>query len=106
MSIDSPTLVQTQEKLVSAIRSEISDAEEVLSATIEQSGEKIAKLRGRIEKRLREARFRLVVAEEALVAKTKAAAFATDDYVHGSPWTAMGVAAAVGVVIGLLVGRR
>ena len=106
MSIDSPTLVQTQEKLVSAIRSEIADAEDVLSATIEQSGEKIARLRSRIEKRLREARFRLMVAEEALVAKTRAAAFATDDYVHGPPWTAMGVAAALGVVIGLLVGRR
>ncbi|MDB5886900.1 MAG: hypothetical protein JWR74_3071 [Polaromonas sp.] len=106
MSIGSTTPVRTQEKLVSAIRSEILDAEEVLSATIEQSGEKIAKLRSRLEKRLREARLRLMVAEEALVAKTRAAAYATDDYVHSSPWTAMGVAAAVGVVVGLMAGRR
>ena len=106
MSNGNPTLVQTQEKLVSAIRSEISDAEEMLSATADQAGEKIARLRSRIENRLREAKFRLIDAEEALIAKTKAAAYATDDYVHESPWIAIGVAAGVGVVVGLLLGRR
>ncbi len=106
MSNGNPTLVQTQEKLVSAIRSEISDAEEMLSATADQAGEKIARLRSRIENRLREAKFRLIDAEEALIAKTKAAAYATDDYVHESPWIAIGVAAGVGVVAGLLLGRR
>ena len=60
MSNDSPTLVQTQERLVSAIRSEISDAEEMLSATADQAGEKIVRLRSRIENRLREAKFRLI----------------------------------------------
>lgn len=106
MSNGNFTPVQTQEKLVSAIRSEISDAEEMLSATADQAGEKIARLRSRIENRLREAKFRLIDAEEALIAKTKAAAYATDDYVHESPWIAIGVAAGVGVVVGLLLGRR
>lgn len=106
MSNGNPTPVQSQEKLVSAIRSEISDAEEMLSATADQAGEKIARLRSRIENRLREAKFRLIDAEEALIAKTKAAAYATDDYVHESPWIAIGVAAGVGVVAGLLLGRR
>lgn len=106
MSHDSPTLVQTQERLVSAIRSEISDAEETLSATADQAGEKITRLRSRIENRLREAKFRLIDAEEALLARTREAAHAADDYVHESPWTAIGVAAGVGVVAGLLLGRR
>ncbi|MDQ1316092.1 MAG: hypothetical protein QG662_2201, partial [Pseudomonadota bacterium] len=39
-------------------------------------------------------------------ARTKAAAKATDEYVHVHPWQAIGVAASVGVVIGLLIGRR
>lgn len=106
MSNGNPTLVQTQEKLVSAIRSEISDAEEMLSATAGQAGEKMAKLRSNIENRLREAKFRLIDAEEALIARTREAAHATDSYVHESPWTAIGVAAGVGVVVGLLLGRR
>jgi ElaB/YqjD/DUF883 family membrane-anchored ribosome-binding protein len=45
-------------------------------------------------------------AEAALVARTKAAAKATDEYVHGHPWQAIGIAASIGVVIGLLIGRR
>ena len=101
-----PTLVETQEKLVSAIRSEISDAEEMLSATADQASEKMTKLRGRIENRLREAKFRLIDAEEALIARTREAVHAADDYVHESPWIAIGVAAGVGVVVGLLLGRR
>jgi ElaB/YqjD/DUF883 family membrane-anchored ribosome-binding protein len=106
MSNDSPTLVQTQERLVSAIRSEISDAEEMLSATADQAGEKIVRLRSRIENRLREAKFRLIDAEEALIARTREAAHAADNYVHESPWTAIGIAAGVGAVVGLLLGRR
>lgn len=106
MTNDSPTRVQTQARLISAIRSEISDAEETLSATADQAGEKMARLRSRIENRLREAKFRLIDAEEALLARTREVAHAADDYVHESPWTAIGVAAGVGVVVGLLLGRR
>ena len=42
----------------------------------------------------------------AVVEKTKAAARATDDYVHDNPWKAVGVAAGVGFLLGLLVNRR
>ena len=45
-------------------------------------------------------------AEAALLARTRAAAKATDEYVHGHPWQAIGIAASVGVVVGLLIGRR
>jgi len=40
------------------------------------------------------------------VAKTRAAAKATDAYVHESPWTAVGIAAGVGLLVGVLIGRR
>ncbi len=100
------TSVESQEQLVSDIKSVISDAEEMLSATADQAGEKVTNLRARIQVRLHDAKLRLVDAEEALLAKTKAAARATDEYVHESPWTAIGVAAAAGLLLGLAVGRR
>lgn len=106
MSKASTSSVESQEQLVSDIKSVISDAEEMLSATADQAGEKVSNLRARIQVRLHDAKLRLVDAEEALLAKTKAAARATDEYVHDSPWTAIGVAAAVGVVLGLALGRR
>ncbi len=101
-----PTSVNMQEQLVSDIKSVISEAEDILGATADQAGEKIANLRVRMQARLRDAKVRLIEAEEVLLAKTKAAARATDDYVHESPWTAVGIAAGAGLLIGLLIGRR
>ena len=43
---------------------------------------------------------------ESMVDKTKAAARATDDFVHDQPWKAVGVAAALGLALGVLIGRR
>ena len=63
-------------------------------------------LRERIAIRLRDAKERLADLEAALVDKTKAAARATDDFVHEEPWKAVGVAAALGLALGVLIGRR
>ena len=101
-----PTSVNLQQQLVSDIKSVISDAEDMLGATADQTGEKIASLRARIEVRLRDARLRLTDAEDLLMTKTKAAARATDDYVHESPWIAVGIAAGVGVLVGLIISHR
>ena len=101
-----PTSLNMQEQLVSDIKSVISEAEELLGATADQAGEKMADLRVRIQARLRDAKSRLADAEEVLLAKTRAAARATDDYVHESPWTAVGIAAGAGLLVGLLIGRR
>lgn len=106
MSRTNQTSVESQEQLVSDIKSVISDAEEVLLATADQAGEKVANLRARVQTRLRDAKVRLAEAEAVLVAKTKAAAQATDAYVHESPWTAVGIAAGVGLLVGLVIGRR
>ena len=95
-----------KEKLVSDLKVVISDAEELLRATAGAAGEKAGELRERIANRLRDAKERLQDAEAALVDKTKAAARATDDFVHEQPWKAVGVAAALGLALGVLIGRR
>ena len=38
--------------------------------------------------------------------KAKAAARATDDYVHDHPWRAVGIGALAGLVVGMLISRR
>jgi ElaB/YqjD/DUF883 family membrane-anchored ribosome-binding protein len=63
-------------------------------------------VRAKAEESLRIAKARMADAQEALLAKTREAAKATDVYVHENPWKAVGVAAGVGLVIGLLIGRR
>jgi ElaB/YqjD/DUF883 family membrane-anchored ribosome-binding protein len=95
-----------KDKLVSDLRVVISDTEELLRATAGAAGEKVGDLRERLSVRLRDAKERLIDLEAAVVEKTKAAARATDDFVHEEPWKAVGVAAALGLALGVLIGRR
>lgn len=98
--------LSAQEKLVVDIRAVIADAEDILKATADQTGEKIANLRTRVQDRLLGARIRLDAAEAAVVEKTRAAARAADDYVHESPWQAVGIGVGVGFLLGMLLNRR
>jgi ElaB/YqjD/DUF883 family membrane-anchored ribosome-binding protein len=96
----------SKDKLVTDMKIVIADAEEILRATANQAGEKVGELRERIQERLRDAKIRIQDAEAAVLDKTKACARATDDFVHEHPWQAVGVAAAVGLALGVLIGRR
>ena len=96
----------SREKLATDLRIVIADAEELLRATAGQVGEKAVVARERIQESMRVAKDKLARAEEVMLDKTKAAARATDDYVHDHPWGAVGIAAAVGLVMGMLISRR
>ena len=96
----------SKDKLVADMKVVIADAEELLKATASAAGDRVSAARTRMEDSLRTARVKLAEAQEVVVDKAKAAARATDDYVHDHPWQAIGIAAAVGVVVGLLMNRR
>jgi ElaB/YqjD/DUF883 family membrane-anchored ribosome-binding protein len=78
----------------------------VLFRSAGAAGDKVGELRDRLGVRLRDAKERVLDLEAAVVDKTKAAARATDDFVHEQPWKAVGVAAALGLALGVLIGRR
>lgn len=102
----SDTQLVTRDKLVADLRIVIADAEELLKATAGQAGDKIAAMRDRISRSLDGAKVRLSQLEEETLEKGKAAARATDHYVHENPWKSVGIAAGVGLLLGLLIGRR
>lgn len=95
----------SKEKLMQDLRIVVADAEELLRATAGQAGEKVSAARERIQENLAAAKQRLAAAQDAVVAKTKEAAKVTDEYVHENPWKAVGIAAGVGLVIGMLISR-
>jgi len=82
------------------------DAEGLLKAVRDVPGERAQAVRESVEARLGAAKERLRDLQDQTVEKTKAAAKATDDYVHDNPWRSILAAASVGVVIGLLIARR
>ena len=93
----------TTDKLTGDLRNLVADAEELLKATASQAGDKIAVARQKIEQSLVEGKKALADAEKTLVNKSKEAAEIADDYVRENPWSAVGIAAGVGLVLGLLI---
>lgn len=96
----------SRDKLVADFKVVMSDAEELLKLTAGQAGEKITEVRGRLGERIVTAKDRIADMEAAVVEQTKKVAYATDDYVHKNPWQAVGIAAGVAFLLGLLSGRR
>ena len=106
MSAQSASNDVSKEKLVADLKVVVADAEELLRATASQAGEKVSAARERIQASLATAKVKLNDAERALLDKTKEAAKATDEYVRDNPWQAVGAAAGIGFVLGILIGRR
>lgn len=94
-----------KDKLIQDFRAVVTDTEELLRATAGLAGDKVSAVRGRIQENLEVAKARLSAAEDIAVARTKQAARVTDDYVHENPWTAVGIGAGIGLLVGMLISR-
>jgi ElaB/YqjD/DUF883 family membrane-anchored ribosome-binding protein len=93
------------EKLMGDLKALIGDAEELLKATASQAGEKVAAARQRIEQSLIEGKKALADAEKIVIERSKEYADIADDYIRENPWSAVGIAAGVGLIFGLLIRR-
>jgi ElaB/YqjD/DUF883 family membrane-anchored ribosome-binding protein len=95
----------TKEKLMQDLSVVVADAEELLRATATHASEKMPAIRARIQENLAVAKERLAEAQNKAIEKTRAAAKATDEYVHENPWKSVGIAAGAGLIIGMLISR-
>lgn len=89
-------------KLVEDLRLLSRDAEAMLQATAGQAGDKMTELRGRLSATLDSARDTYRRVEEKAIAGAKA----TDRTIREHPYESIGVAFGVGLLVGVLVGRR
>ena len=89
-------------KLVEDLRLLSRDAEAMLHATTGQAGEKMTELRGRLAATLESARATCRRLEEKAAAGAKVA----DQTIREHPYESIGVAFGVGLLVGVLVGRR
>ncbi|WP_157314711.1 DUF883 family protein [Chitinibacter sp. FCG-7] len=98
------------EKLDSVLIDETKDAlketAQLIEAAANAQGEEAKVLYAKIADRLRGAKHRLLELEGNALEKAKVAAKQTDEYVHNHPWQAVGIGAAVGLLVGFLVARR
>ncbi|MDP3088302.1 MAG: DUF883 family protein [Methylotenera sp.] len=95
-----------KDQLINEFKVVVADAEAMLKATANTGDAKLSELRAKAEESISLAKARIMDIQTEVIAKTKAAAKVTDDYVHENPWRSVGFAASVGVVVGLLISRR
>ncbi|WP_368770826.1 YqjD family protein [Enterobacter cloacae] len=96
----------TSEHLRAELKSLADTLEEVLNSSADKSKEEVSKLRSKAEQALKESRYRLGETGDALAKQTREAAARADEYVRDNPWTGVGIGAAIGVVLGILLTRR
>ena len=94
-----------KDKLLSDLKALITDAEELVRATANQASEKVASARQRIEETLEEGRKTLADAEDKFFDGTREAVKSAEHYVRENPWNAIGIAAGIGLLLGLLIRR-
>lgn len=101
-----PTKSGARDQLMNDLKSVIQDAETWLRHGGQLTGEEFQAAKAKFERTLHNAKDDLVRLEETVVAKTREAAQVTDEYVKENPWKSVGVGAAVGLLVGMLISRR
>jgi len=96
----------TSEHLRAELKTLADTLEEVLSTSGEKSKTELDKLRNKARAALEESRTRLGESGERIAQGTREAAGRADEYVRENPWHGVGIGAAVGVVLGVLLTRR
>lgn len=94
------------DKLIEDLKVVIRDAEVLIKASAAQTGEKIQEVRARAEESLRQAKVRLTEAETQALQHAREIADAMEGYVRQNPWQCIGVAAGIGLLLGVLISRR
>ena len=94
------------EKLGTDLKELTRDAEAMLEATAAQTGEKMSELRGRLSKALDSAKATYHRVEEKTVASAKVADKTIREHPYESIGIAAGMAFGLGLLIGVLAGRR
>lgn len=88
------------------VRNQLSEAEFMLGQIGKETGEKASNLLSQVESKLRSAMDAVQGLQEDALDRAKAAGRVADDYVSDNPWQVVGVAAALGFLVGAFVGRR
>ena len=94
------------DQLINEFKSLVADAEALIKATQDHPGETIGNLRNKALETISDAKEQISSLEGDLVDKAKVVAAGADDFVHRNPWEAIGVAAGLGLLIGLFIRRR
>ena len=99
-------LASSADQLIGEFKSLMADAEALIKATEDHPGETISSIRNKALETIAGAKENLSNLEGTLAEKAKMVSEGADDFVHRNPWEAVGVAAGLGLLIGLFIRRH
>jgi ElaB/YqjD/DUF883 family membrane-anchored ribosome-binding protein len=88
------------------IKNLIADVEDLVARIADLKDADVARIRSKVARAVGAAKESLADGADTLRRRAQSAAATADDYVHDSPWQAVGIAALVGAVVGILATRR
>jgi ElaB/YqjD/DUF883 family membrane-anchored ribosome-binding protein len=88
------------------IRNLIADVEDLIARIADLNDANVATMRSKVMDTVTAAKETLADSADTLRRQAQRAISGADDYVRESPWVAVGVAALVGALAGILVARR
>ncbi len=88
------------------IKSLIADVEDLVARIADLKDADVARVRNRVLRAVDAAKESLAGGADTIIRQAQRAATTADDYVHDSPWQAVGIAALVGAMVGILATRR
>jgi ElaB/YqjD/DUF883 family membrane-anchored ribosome-binding protein len=83
------------------LRAFLADVEDLVKKVANVGDADVARLRARVTGAIGDVRQTIGDTADSLRDRARLAVSVTDDYVHDRPWTAIGLAAAVGVIVGV-----
>ncbi len=95
-----------KEKLISDFQSLLKDVDALIKEGTGHLGEKAQVIRDRVDQGVRRARVQLEELDHVVRDRSREAARVTDDFVHDHPWESAGVGFGVGLLLGILLGKR
>ena len=96
----------TSENLRAELQTLANTLEEVLNTSSDKSKAELEKLQQKAQNVLQNTRDKLGESGAQIVQTGREVADRTNVYVRENPWTSVGIGAAVGVVLGVLLSRR
>jgi ElaB/YqjD/DUF883 family membrane-anchored ribosome-binding protein len=101
-----PSADQVRDRLTHSLEQMVDEADQLLKSAQHAGSDQFHEARAKFETQLRHARSELADVQHSAAANARRAARAADHAVHEHPYTAMGVTAGIGVLIGMLITRR
>jgi len=88
------------------VKNLIADVEDLMARIADLKDVDVARVRSKVQRAVDAAKESLADSADTLRQRAQSAASTADDYVRDSPWQAVGIAALVGAVVGILATRR